>query len=88
MSTVKTHRKSNVSQSAGRIAKSFEALHAHSIRHAEEEIAHRLRSVSDIAAPGEGATSSAGQDERQIGMGMTVAVRVSAPIQNHGIVEQ
>lgn len=88
MSTVKTHTHSNVSQSAGRIAKSFEPLHSHSIRQAEEEIAHGFRSVSDIAAAGEGATSAAGQDERQIGMGMAVPVRVSAPIQNHGIVEQ
>ena len=72
----------------GRITEAFHSLDANSVNHAEEKVSGGL-STNFYVAPGpQGAPSAAGEDHRQVRMGVAVAVGIPAPVDNHRIMEQ
>ena len=78
----------NDGERLGRITEAFEVFDAHAVGHCQEEIGHGLPAGFDVASSFEGATTAAGENERQVVMSVAVAVRIAAAIDDHGIVEE
>lgn len=58
-----------------------------SIGHAQEQVCHGLRVVLDIATGAETATARPGKEYRQIAVGMTIGIGITATVDDHRIME-
>src|SRR4030095_8001239 len=61
---------------------------AHSLGQGQEKVAQRFGAVLDKTARSQCTAACSGQNQGQIGMGMTIPIRVAAAIEDHGMMEQ
>ena len=78
---------SNVGKPAGAVAEAVERGDAHVVEHVQIEIAHRrFRGLQELPRI-EAATAVSGDDDRKVRMGVAVSIRISAAVNDHGVVE-
>ena len=73
---------------AGGIAEPLQVLHSKAVAHAEVEVAHWLASGLIEPAALERAAAAASEDDREIVVGVAVAIGIAAAINDHGVIQQ
>ena len=63
-----------------------EIADAQAVGHAQVEVRQRLRAVLDVAARRQRPAAAAGQDDREVVVGMAVAVGIAAAVDDHRVV--
>ena len=73
----------HVAKPPRRIPEAIQLLRAHDVCHAQEQVGHGLRAVLDAAAGRQSAAAAAREDERQVRVRVTVAIGITAAVENH-----